>query len=111
QLQVYLLALVRVLDKQPLGASLVALRSRRRTGVVSAQARDLAVPGGGPSGALLQINPVDLDRLLWDAEEAIRRIVRDIARGRIDARPKTPKDCKRCDVRDVCRFRERGGRT
>lgn len=107
QLQVYLLAVARVLNKQPLGASLVALRSRRRTGIVGSFARDLAVaPGASGLGA---INPVDLDRLLGDAEESIRKIVREIARGRIDARPKMAKDCKRCDVRDVCRFRERQG--
>jgi hypothetical protein len=55
----------------------------------------------------MAINPVDLDRLLVDAEESIRKIVREIVRGRIDAQPRLPRDCKRCDVRDVCRFRER----
>ena len=103
QLQVYLLAVARVLGKEPLGASLVALRSRRRTGIVRGEARDLA-----GSADNVAINPVDLDRLLFDAEESIRKIVREIARGRIDAQPRLPKDCKRCDVRDVCRFRERG---
>ncbi len=102
QLQVYLLAVARVLGKVPLGASLVALRSRRRTGIVRDDARDLAFSSGA---AVLQ--PVDLDLLLAGAEESIRRIVREIARGRIDARPRAPKDCRRCDVRDVCRFRER----
>jgi superfamily I DNA/RNA helicase len=102
QLQVYLLALEGVLGKTPLGASLVALRSGRRTGIVRADAREL---GQGARGFAL--NPCDLDRLLRDAEDAIRRIVREIARGRIDPQPRNPKDCRRCDVRDVCRFRER----
>ncbi|HZU97400.1 MAG TPA: PD-(D/E)XK nuclease family protein, partial [Planctomycetota bacterium] len=100
QLQVYLLALERVFGKKALGASLVALRSRRRTGIVRPDAREIVEPG--------TLNAVDLERLLGDAEESIRRIVREIARGRIDAQPRLAKDCRRCEVRDVCRFRERG---
>jgi ATP-dependent helicase/nuclease subunit B len=99
QLQVYLLALEKVFGKKALGASLVALRSRRRTGIVRSDARELVEPG--------TLNAVDLGRLLGDAEESIRRIVREIARGRIDAQPRLAKDCRRCEVRDVCRFRER----
>lgn len=104
QIPVYLLALARVVKQVPLGAALVALGTRRRTGIVGLQARDLA----GES-ARVALAPVDLEQILAAAEESIRAIVRGIAAGTIDAAPREPGDCRRCEVRDVCRFAERPG--
>lgn len=104
QIPVYLLALSRVVKQVPLGAALVALGSRRRTGVVSATARDLAL-----ESARVSLAPVDLEQVLGAAEDSIRAIVRGIAQGKIDASPREPGECRRCEVRDVCRFKERPG--
>lgn len=106
QLPVYLLALERVFDLEPLGAAFAALGTRRRTGVVEPAVGTAWERAGvdADDDRRVRLHKVPLRPTLRRAEEHIKRIVAGIAHGVIEPAPRDAAECTRCDARDVCRM-------